>query len=92
MQIGKISHDTVFKTDEEGSEAAAVTVVGMKRSAAIMPPPLPHLDIKLDRSLVFALQDVKTGAVIFIGAVNKPNDDMKPEAAAKKPKAPARKR
>lgn len=91
LKIGKISHDTVFKTDEEGSEAAAVTVVGMKRSASI-PQPLPHLDVKFDRSFAFALQDIKTGAVIFMGAVNKPSGDMKPEAAAKKPKAPARKR
>jgi serpin B len=88
LKIGKISHDTVFKTDEEGSEAAAVTVVGMKRSASI-PAPMPHLDVKFDRSFVFALQDVKTGAVLFIGAVNKPNADMKSD---KKPKAPARKR
>ena len=96
INIGKISHDTVFKTDEEGSEAAAVTVVGMKRTSA-MPMPVPHLDVKFDRSFAFALQDVKSGAVLFVGAVNKPNDDMKPEQknvqkAAAKPKAPKAKR
>lgn len=89
--IGKISHDTVFKTDEEGSEAAAVTVVGMVRATSIQMPP-PRMDIKLDRSFVFALQDVESGAVLFIGAVNKPNDDMQPQASqekkAKAPKAP----
>jgi len=86
--IGKISHDTVFKTDEEGSEAAAVTVVGMVRATSIQMPP-PRMDIKLDRSFVFALQDVETGAVLFIGAVNKPNADMQPQAAQeKKTKAP----
>ncbi|MFN7113057.1 MAG: serpin family protein [Alphaproteobacteria bacterium] len=90
--IGKISHDTVFKTDEEGSEAAAVTVVGMVRATSIQMPP-PRMDIKLDRSFVFALQDVETGAVLFVGAVNKPNADMQPQAAQdKKSKAakPAR--
>ncbi|MEZ0261200.1 MAG: serpin family protein [Alphaproteobacteria bacterium] len=91
LKIGKISHDTVFKTDEEGSEAAAVTVVGMRRSASI-PQPIPHLDVKFDRSFAFALQDIETGAVLFMGAINKPNDAMKPEAAAKKPKAATRKR
>lgn len=73
--ISKVSHDVVFKTDEQGSEAAAVTVVGMMRSAS-MPAPMPHIDLQLDRSFVFALQDVATGAVLFIGAVNKPNNDM----------------
>ncbi|MDP2206959.1 MAG: serpin family protein [Alphaproteobacteria bacterium] len=81
--IGKISHDTVFKTDEEGSEAAAVTVVGMVRATSIQMPP-PRMDIKLDRSFVFALQDVETGAVLFIGAVNKPNGDMQPQAVQEK--------
>ena len=34
-----------------------------------------HIDIKYDRSFVFALQDTRTGAVLFLGAVNKPNSD-----------------
>src|SRR5207253_2653993 len=87
VYISKVSHDVVFKTDEEGSEAAAVTVVGMTRSCVSVPPPMPHIDIKLDRSFVFALQDIETGAVIFMGAVNKPNDDMKGAPAAAKPAA-----
>ncbi len=91
LYIGKISHDTVFKTDEEGSEAAAVTVVGMVRATSIQMPP-PRVDLKLDRSFAFALQDIKTGAVLFVGAVNKPNNDLKPaQNAAKAPKTAGRK-
>jgi serpin B len=75
--IGKVSHDTVFKTDEEGSEAAAVTTVTFRAKGMLAPPRKP-IDLKFDRSFVFALQDIKTGAVIFIGAVNKPNNDMRP--------------
>ncbi|MEZ0226950.1 MAG: serpin family protein [Alphaproteobacteria bacterium] len=90
MFISKVSHDVVFKTDEEGSEAAAVTVVGMTRSASIHRPD-PRIDLKLDRSFVFALQDVKTGAVLFMGAVNKPNEEKKAAAKPKKkPTAPKR--
>jgi serine protease inhibitor len=58
----------------------------MMRSTS-MPPRLPHIDLKLDRSFVFALQDIATGAVLFVGAVNKPNDDMKAAAKPKKPVA-----
>ena len=91
LYIGKISHDTVFKTDEVGSEAAAVTVVGMVRATSIQMPP-PRIDLKLDRSFAFALQDIKTGAVLFVGAVNKPNNDLKPaQNAVKTPKAAGRK-
>lgn len=83
--IGKVQHDTVFKTNEEGSEAAAVTTVGMVFATSVRMPP-PQIDVKFDRSFAFALQDVKTGAVIFVGAVNKPNEEMKP--AVKKQNAP----
>jgi serine protease inhibitor len=85
IAINKVQHDIVFKTDEEGSEAAAVTTVGMAFCTSIGPV-MPHFDMKLDRSFVFALQDVKSGAVLFVGAVNKPNEDMKPAAKAKGPK------
>lgn len=83
LSVGKVSHDVVFKTNEEGSEAAAVTTAGMRRTSMSMPT--PTIDIKFDRSFVFALQDIKTGAVLFIGAVNKPNDEMKPAKKGPKP-------
>ena len=89
LYVSQVSHDIVFKTDEKGSEAAAVTMARMTLECVRMPP--ARIDIKLDRSFVFALQDVRTNAVIFIGAVNKPNEDMKQDAepSAKKPSAPA---
>lgn len=75
LYVSQVSHDVVFKTDEEGSEAAAVTTAVI--TLACCPAPVMNIDMKLDRSFVFALQDVKTGAVLFVGAVNKPNKDMK---------------
>jgi serine protease inhibitor len=80
--INKVQHDIVFKTDEEGSEAAAVTTIGMVRATSIRPPEA-RMDIRLDRSFVFALQDIESGAVLFMGAVNKPNENMKSAAKAK---------
>lgn len=85
--IGKVQHDTVFKTDEKGSEAAAVTTVGMVFATSVRMP-APHIDIKFDRSFAFALQDIQTGAVVFVGAVNKPSDDMKPAVKAKNDNKP----
>jgi serine protease inhibitor len=76
--ISKVSHDVVFKTNEEGSEAAAVTVAVASFECVAAAPQI--VNMKLDRSFVFALQDVKTGAVLFMGAVNKPSDDMTPGA------------
>ena len=82
--ISRVSHDTVFKTDETGSEAAAVTTAVMGLESVRMPP--ISVDVKMDRSFLFALQDVKTNAVLFVGVVNKPNDDMKPIMVAKRKK------
>jgi serpin B len=75
--VSQVSHDTVFKTNEEGSEAAAVTTAVMGLECMSMPP--REIDLKFDRSFALALQDVKTGAILFVGAVNKPNNEMKPD-------------
>lgn len=83
--VSKVSHDTVFKTDEEGSEGAAVTTAVVTLESVRMPP--QPIDVKLDRSFLFAVQDIKSGAVLFLGAVNKPNDETKPAAQ----KAPVKK-
>jgi serpin B len=85
LAISKVQHDIVFKTDEEGSEAAAVTTIGMSFATSIGPSK-PHIDLKLDRSFAFALQDIETGAVLFVGAVNKPNEEMKPAPKTQGPK------
>jgi serpin B len=77
LAISQVSHDVAFKTDEEGSEAAAVTTIALAGSAMMKEP--RHIDIKFDRSFVFVLQDVRTGAVLFLGAVNKPNAEMTAE-------------
>ena len=75
LYISGVSHDVVFKTDEQGSEAAAVTTMTMAGSAMHQEP--KTVSLKLDRSFVFALQDIRSGTVLFLGAVNKPNEEMK---------------
>lgn len=76
LALTGVSQAVVFKTNEEGSEAAAVTVTMAGGMAASVEQPL-HVEVRFDRSFVFALQDIKTGTVLFMGAVNKPNKEMK---------------
>lgn len=75
LYVSKVSHDVVFKTDEEGSEAAAVTTTTIGITSVIVDEPR-RIEIKFDRSFVFALQDAATGTVLFMGAVNRPNGEM----------------
>jgi serine protease inhibitor len=78
--VSKVSMDIDFESNEEGSEAASVTTAVVTKEFCVAPP--ARVDIKLDRSFVFAVQDIKTNAVLFVGAVNKPNKEMKPAKAA----------
>lgn len=79
----EITQDVVFLADEDGATAAAITH-GRFKTTAIRTPP-PRIDIKFDRSFIFALQDIESNAILFTGVVNKPNTNMK---AAPKPEGP----
>jgi serine protease inhibitor len=83
VQPTEISQDVVFLADEDGAAAAAITH-GRFKTTAIRTPP-PRIDIKFDRSYIFALQDIESNTILFTGVVNKPNSNMK---AAPKPEGP----
>ncbi len=62
--ISSVRHKTFLKVDEEGTEAAAVTSVGV--GVVSMPPTL-----RADRPFLFVIHEVNTGAILFIGRVAK---------------------
>ena len=63
--IGKMKQVAKIKVDEEGSEAAAVTVVGME--TAIGPEPPVVATFHATRPFLYVISERKTGAVFFIG-------------------------
>ena len=67
--VGQITQDTFIDVDEAGTEASAVTTVGMAGSAGpvVTPPPTPT--IRMDRPFAFAIRENTTGAVLFMGKV-----------------------
>lgn len=68
--VSDVVHKTFIAVDKEGTEAAAATgVVVQARSARIEPEPLL---VKVDRPFLYAIQDSKSGAVLFLGRVVKP--------------------
>ncbi|MBA3779850.1 MAG: serpin family protein [Chloroflexi bacterium] len=60
--IGFVIHQANIDVDEKGTEAAAATVVGMESSG---PPEV--CKITADRPFLFAIRDVETGAILFLG-------------------------
>ncbi len=62
-------HQTFVAIDEEGTEAAAATVIsGFPTSA----PPEEPVPVVLDRPFLFRLFDTETGATLFLGRVLDP--------------------
>lgn len=66
--IGEIKHKTYIRVDEKGTEAAAVTSIGVE--ATSMPVELPRLTF--DRPFVYGIVDVTTGIPLFIGIMENP--------------------
>ena len=70
--VSFIAQDTFIEVDEAGTEASAVTTIGMEFAAAgpeSAPPPTPT--IRMDRPFAFAICENTTGAVLFMGKVVK---------------------
>lgn len=61
-------HQAFVDVNEEGTEAAAATAVGMRAASA---PPPPRV-VTVDRPFLFLIRDEKTGSILFMGRVADP--------------------
>jgi serine protease inhibitor len=67
LYISEVKHKTYVQVDEEGTEAAAVTSVGVGatsvRQSTVM---------RVDRPFVFVIRENSTGTILFIGKIVEP--------------------
>ncbi|HNZ80761.1 MAG TPA: serpin family protein [Bacteroidales bacterium] len=70
LYIGLLKQKTFVKVDEEGAEAAAVTIVGIKLTSA----PLDEIHMTLDRPFLFVIKEKSTSCVLFMGRIGNPQD------------------
>ncbi len=68
--IGLVKQKSYVDVDEEGTEAAAVTVVVMEKGMA--PRPMNAFRMIVDRPFLFVISDDATDSILFIGIVNDP--------------------
>lgn len=68
--IDEVKHKTFITVDEEGTEAAAVTSVGVGITS--MPP-----QMIIDRPFVFIIHERESGANLFMGKVKNPADSSR---------------
>jgi serpin B len=71
LKLGVVDHAAYFSIDEEGTLAAAATVVTMEPTAIERPSPRT-VRFDADRPFLFFLRDDRTGAVLFAGRLADP--------------------
>ncbi len=69
IYVSFVKQNTFVEVDEEGTEAAAVTTIGVEVTS--IGPPSPHFFV-IDKSFVFAIRERTTNALLFIGQVVNP--------------------
>lgn len=67
LKISRVKQKTFIEVNEEGTEAAAATVVAVGYTSAL----LPNL-IAFNRPFIFVIKEKYTGAILFIGRVTDP--------------------
>lgn len=68
--ISEVKHKAVVEVNEEGTEAAAATSVGIGITS-VGPEP-QRFTFVADRPFLMAIRDSQTGAILFMGAVKEP--------------------
>ncbi len=69
LLINEVTHQTFIETNEEGTEAAAATVVDIGLTS--MPP--AALVFKMDHPFVYIIREITTNSIIFMGRVADPS-------------------
>lgn len=70
--ISKVYQLSDISVDEDGTEAAAVTVIEMEDSA--MPEPDDYEEFRVDRPFYFTIENRKEQSVLFVGRVSTLSD------------------
>ncbi|MBD2327650.1 serpin family protein [Alkalinema sp. FACHB-956] len=68
--IGQVKHKTFVEVNEEGTEAAGVTSIGIRTTSIPQDPPFQMV---VDRPFFCALYDSQTGTILFMGTIVDPS-------------------
>jgi serine protease inhibitor len=70
MSIDEVKHKTFVEVNEEGTEAAAVTSIGVVATSAQIPQ--EPFNMVVDRPFFCAIRDNQTGTILFMGSIVDP--------------------
>ena len=72
LYISKVFHKAWVDVNEEGTEAAAATVVTMDFKGAPRKPPPPPPVFRADHPFIFCIRDTRSGSLLFLGRLADP--------------------
>lgn len=67
VYISMMRQKAKIKVNEEGSEAAAVTIAGVKFTSSIEPEEYPKATFHANRPFVYVIREASTGVILFVG-------------------------
>ncbi|MEK3901456.1 serpin family protein [Paenibacillus sp. FSL R7-0179] len=70
IYFAQVIHRTYIDVNEQGTEAAASTLIQMDAGAA--PPADKPFEMNVNRPFLYAIRDTQTGVVLFLGAIENP--------------------
>jgi serpin B len=68
LMISSVLHQATIDVNEQGTEAAAATIVGMSMTSM----PSQNLTISLDKPFIYVIYETTTNAIVFMGRVVNP--------------------
>lgn len=68
--VNEVRHKTFIEVNEEGTEAAAVTSIGIQVTSAQIP--IEPFTMTVDRPFFYVIRDTQSGAILFMGTVVDP--------------------
>ncbi|XP_051218333.1 putative serpin-Z8 [Lolium perenne] len=74
LVLSDVFHKAIIEVNEEGTEAAAVTMMSIRIGCSMRPrPPPPQVDFVADHPFAYFIVEETTGAVVFAGHVLDPS-------------------
>lgn len=70
--ISEAKHKTYIDVNENGTEAAAITVVSASKQCAAFSSPSSPKQFRADHPFLFGIRDSSSGAILFLGSITDP--------------------